>query len=233
MIARTRDGRGLAVGLRRLMDPAPARKDSHFVEWLIWGALAVTILAITVAFAWTRFGERLEKPLIVIGHVPEFSLTNQLGQTVSLTNLFGHVWVADVIFTRCPLSCERMTQRMRALQDQLGPRVNARFVSLTADPGFDSSAVLRRYADGHGADSARWSFLTGLKKDVYQLAVDGLKFVVLDKTEQKETPDDLFVHSTQFVLIDKQGRIRGYFEGTDENERKQLAIAVKKLTRER
>jgi cytochrome oxidase Cu insertion factor (SCO1/SenC/PrrC family) len=63
--------------------------------------------------------------------------------------------------------------------------------------------------------------------------VDGLKFVVLDKTEHKETPDDLFIHSTHFVLIDKHGRIRGYFEGTDEDERRQLALAVRKLLRER
>jgi protein SCO1/2 len=146
--------------------------------------------------------------------------------------LLGHVVVADVIFTRCPLSCERMSQRMRALQDQLGPRANVRFISLTADPGFDTPAVLRKYSERHGA-SDRWHFLTGIKRDVYSLAVEGLKFVVLDKTEQKVSDDDLFVHSTLFVLIDKRGRIRGYFEGTDDQQRKQLAIAVKILSRER
>src|SRR4051794_41125695 len=200
------------------MEPGPARKDSHFVEWLIWSALAVTIVAITIAFIWTRFSERLEKPLIVAGAVPEFALTNQLSQPISLSNLLGHVVVADVIFTRCPLSCERMTQRMKALQDQLGSRIDVRFLSLTADPGFDQPDILRKYAERHGADSSRWHFLTGIKRDVYKLAVDGLKFVVLDKTEQKATDDDLFVHSTQFVLIDKRGQIRGYFEGTDEAE---------------
>lgn len=225
--------RSVAAVQRCLMDSAPARKDSHFIEWLIWSALAVTVIGITAAFIWTRLSERLDRPLINVGNVPEFSLTNQFGQTISLSNFFGHVWVADVIFTRCPISCERMTQRMRALQDQLGPKANVRFVSLTADPGYDTPPVLKKYADAHGSDSNRWTFLTGLKKDVYRLAVDGLKFVVLDKTEQKETPDDLFVHSTHFVLMDKQGRIRGYFEGTDENDRKQLAIAAKKLSRER
>jgi protein SCO1/2 len=68
---------------------------------------------------------------------------------------------------------------------------------------------------------------------VYRLAVDGLKFVVLDKTENKETPDDLFIHSTKFVLVDKRGRIRGYFEATDEEEREQLGLAIRKLLRER
>jgi protein SCO1 len=215
------------------MDSAAPKRDSHLVEYLIWGALAATIVAITVAFLWTRFGERLEKPLIVAGSVPEFSLTNQLGQQVTLTNFLGHVWVADVIFTRCPMSCERMTQRMKVLHDELGARSPVKFLSVTADPVNDTADVLKKYAERHAADNTRWTFVTGVKSNVYHLAVDGLKFVVLDKTENKATPEDLFIHSTQFVLVDKQGRIRGYFEGTDENERKQLAIAVKKLQRER
>jgi protein SCO1 len=147
--------------------------------------------------------------------------------------LIGHVWVADVIFTRCPVSCEQMSRRMKALQDTTPARLNTRFVSLTADPDFDSPPVLQKYAARHGADGDRWSFLTGLKRDVYGLAVGGLKFTVLDKASDKATPEDLFIHSTHFVVVDKRGQIRGYFEGTDENERKQLAIAVKKLARER
>jgi protein SCO1/2 len=215
------------------MDSAPLpKRGSHVVEYLIWGALAATIVAIAAAFLWTRFGNRLEKPLIHAGSVPSFSLTNQLGEHVTLTNFLGHVTVADVIFTRCPMSCERMTQRMRALQDEFGPRANVRFLSLTADPVNDTPEVLNKYADKHGADPARWTFVTGVKTNVYELAVNGLKFIVLDKTENRTTPEDLFIHSTQFVLIDKRGQIRGYFEGTDENERKQLAIAVKQLQRE-
>ncbi|HMJ92362.1 MAG TPA: SCO family protein [Candidatus Acidoferrum sp.] len=215
------------------MEPAQPKRNSHLVEYLIWGALAATIVGIAVAFLWTRFGERLQKPLVLAGNVPQFTLTNQLGQPLTLTNLLGHVWIADVIFTRCPMSCERMTQRMRALQDHFGERSAVKFVSITADPVNDAPEVLRKYADRHGADPSRWWFLTGTKMNVYELAVDGLKFIVRDKTEEKLTPDDLFLHSTQFVLVDKQGRIRGYYEGTEENERKQLAIAVKKLQRER
>jgi protein SCO1/2 len=215
------------------MDPATTRKDSHLVEWLIWGALVATVVAITAAFLWTRFAGRPAKALTASNEVPAFALTNQSGQPFALSNLLGHVWVADIIFTRCPVSCERMTRRMRSLQDQFTPRSNVRFVSLTADPGFDSPEVLRRYAGRHGADSNRWTFLTGVKTNVYALAVSGLKFVVLDKTEQKVTDDDLFVHSTQFVLVDKRGWIRGYFEGTDDEARKDLVVAIKQLQRER
>lgn len=215
------------------MEPGNTRKDSHLVEWIIWSVIAATIFTISGAFVWTRFfAERLDKPLIVSSNVPEFTLTNQFGQAVSLSDFLGHVVVADVIFTRCPVSCEQMSRRMRALQDQLGPRMNVRFISITSDPGYDNPEILRKYAGRHGA-SERWHFLTGIKRDVYKLAVDGLKFVVLEKTEQKVTDDDLFIHSTQFAVIDKRGRIRGYFEATDEEQRKQVAIAVKKLARER
>src|SRR3954468_3392836 len=100
------------------MDSAPTKRDSHLIEYLIWGALAATIVGISVAFFWTRFSTRLEKQLVLSGEVPPFSLTNQLGQPFTLTNVLGHVWIADVIFTRCPMSCERMTQRMRVLQDE-------------------------------------------------------------------------------------------------------------------
>jgi protein SCO1 len=216
---------------RGTMEPAPAKRDSHVLEWIIWSALALTIAGVLAAFVWTRFANRLQKPLVTAGEVPPFSLTNQFGQTTTLTNLLGHVWVADVIFTRCPMSCERMTQRMRALQEQLPASV--RFVSLTADPGYDSPQVLAKYADRHQADSSRWLFLTGVKTNVYKLAIDGLKFAVLDKTEQKITDDDLFIHSTSFVLVDKRGQIRGWFEGAEEEERKQLVAAVKRLQRER
>lgn len=215
-----------------MTEATPARKDSHLIEWLIWSILALTIVAVGAAFVWSKLAERLDKPLFVATSVPEFSLTNQLGEVISLSNLLGHVVVADVIFTRCPISCEKMSKRMRVLQDELGPRTNVRFISLTADPGYDSPEILRKYSERHGADPSRWHFLTGLKRAVYGLAIDGLKLAVVDKTDQKETPDDLFIHSTQFVLVDKRGRIRGTFEGTDDHERQQLAIAVRKLARE-
>ena len=174
----------------------------------------------------------LHKPLDLLGEVPSFTLTNQFAQTVSLTNLLGQVWVADVIFTTCPMSCERMTQRMHALQKEISPRAPVKFVSITAHPAFDSPAVLKKYAERHGVDQERWHFLTGIKRDVYALSVTGLMFAVLDNTN-RVIPDDLFIHSTHFTLVDKRGRIRGIFEGTEDEDRKQLALAVKKLAREK
>ncbi len=216
-----------------MMNELPANQRSHRIEWLVWSALVITVLAIAIAFVWTRVRDSgLRAALDIIGEVPNFTLTNQFAQPVSLTNLLGQVWVADVIFTRCPVSCERMTQRLHALEKDLPSQQPVKFVSLTADPLRDPPEVLKQYAERHGIDQSRWHFLTGSKRDVYALSVGGLKFTVLDN-ETKTTPDDLFVHSTKFVLVDKRGKIRGYFEGTEEEERKQLVLAVKKLAREK
>lgn len=215
------------------MNPSLANKPSHRIEWLVWSALVITVLAIAVAFVQTRLQESaLRKSLDVLGEVPNFTLTNQFAQPISLSNLLGHVWVADVIFTTCPMSCERMTQRMHALEKEISHRAPVKFVSITAYPEFDSPAVLKKYAERHGIDQSRWHFLTGIKRDVYGLSVGGLKFAVLDN-DDKNNPNNLFVHSTQFVLVDKHGKIRGYFEGTEEDDRKQLLLAIKKLAREK
>jgi protein SCO1/2 len=130
------------------------------------------------------------------------------------------------------MSCERMTQRMHGLEKEIPARSPVKFVSITAHPQFDSPAVLKKYAERHGVDENRWHFLTGLKQDVYALSVNGLKFAVLENTN-RVIPEDLFIHSTQFALVDKRGKIRGYFEGTEDEDRKQLLFAIKKLAREK
>jgi protein SCO1/2 len=215
------------------MKESPAKRPGHRLEWLVWGALVMTVLAIAAAFVWTRSQEsNPHKPLDILGDVPSFTLTNQFAQPISLTNLLGQVWVADVIFTTCPMSCERMTQRMNALAKQVSDRAPVKFVSITAYPSFDTSDVLKKYAERHGVDQSRWHFLTGIKRDVYELSVNGLKFSVLDNTN-RVIPEDLFIHSTQFALVDKRGKIRGYFEGTEDEDRKQLLLAVRKLAREK
>lgn len=215
------------------MNEPTANKPGHRVEWMVWSALAVTVVAIAVAFIRTRLSDGgLRRPLDIIAEVPDFTLTNQFAQPFGLSNLLGQVWVADVIFTRCPMSCERMTQRMLALEKQVPQSAPVKFVSITADPLRDSPPVLKSYADRHGIDGRRWHFLTGIKRDVYELSVNGMKFAVLENTN-RVIPDDLFIHSEHFALVDKRGKIRGVFEGDEEEDRQQLLLAVKKLAREK
>lgn len=150
--------------------------------------------------------------LPVICQLDDFSMTNQLGQTVRRADLLGHVWLADVIFTRCPGPCATMTAHLADLQASIPRDWPVKFVSLTTDAEYDTPEVLRIYADEYQADPKRWSFLHATKPAIVDLAVKNLKLVVLDKEQERQSPNDLFIHSTTLALVDKHGRLRGAFE---------------------
>jgi protein SCO1 len=175
----------------------------------------------------------------ILGQVADFTLTNQTGAAVSLTDLRGRVWVADIIFTRCAGPCPRMTQQMKSLQDSLPPTSQARLVTLTTDPDFDTPPVFKAYGERFGANPKRWMFLTGPKSEIATLAIESLKFTAIEKRpEDRADPADLFIHSTIFVVVDKQARLRGVFETTGEGVdparvRSEILAAVRQLERER
>ena len=214
----------------------PARK----IQWLAWGGLTLVIATILLAFLVTQVKRRTPAaaPLPVYGQVADFTLTNQNGRAVSLADLRGHPWVADIIFTTCPGPCRKMTRQMKELQHALPPGSRAKLVSLTTFPAFDTPAVLKAYAEQFGADPNRWLFLTGAKTEINRLAVDSLKLTAIEKKpEDRESPDDLFIHSTIFVIVDKQAQLRGVFEttGDDIDPKKvqaQILAALKQLEQE-
>ena len=149
----------------------------------------------------------------MIGPVAGFTLMNQDGQVTTLANLSNHVWVADIIFTRCAGSCPIMSKQMKSLQDALPPASQAKLVTLTTDPDFDTPPVLKKYGERFGADSNRWMFLTGTKLEIGRLAANSLKLSAVPvKPEDQQNPADLFIHSTIFVIVDKHARLRGTFE---------------------
>ncbi len=210
------------------------------IGWLAWSGVLVVLAALLLAglLAQLKLSQAHLKPLPVIGPVAAFTLTNQAGRVVTLTNLLGKVWVADIIFTRCGGPCPRMTQQMKTLQDALPAGSGTQFVTLTTDPDNDNPAVLKAYADKMGADTQRWTFLTGSKKELQALATSSLKLSAVEiKPEARVSPDDFFVHSTTFVVVDKQGRVRGMFETGGEGvdwpaARAKILSAVKHLERE-
>lgn len=178
--------------------------------------LLVVLLTGVVLFATLRRSS-VAAPLPIYGAIGNFTLTNQDGATVALGDLEGHVWVADIIFTRCPGPCLGMTRQMKQIQEALPPASQARLVSLTTDPDFDHPAVLKTYAQRFGADPRRWMFLTGTKAQIARLAIDSLKLTAIEKTPaERQSPDDLFVHSTILVLADRHARLRGIFETSGE-----------------
>ncbi len=118
------------------------------------------------------------------------------------------------------------------------PRARLKLVTLTTDPDFDTPPVLRAYAERFQADTNRWMFLTGTKQEIAKLAIDSLKLTAVEKKpEERESPQDLFVHSTIFVVADKQARLRGVFETTGEGidpqkVKTEILAAVSQLERE-
>ncbi len=181
----------------------------------IWIGFMLVFGLIGLAFAlWLAdFSRNYYPPLPVIGPVADFTLTNQEGKVTTLADFTNHVWVADIIFTRCAGPCPRLTRQMKTLQDKLPADNPAKLVTLTTDPNFDSPAVLKKYGERAAADFARWTFLTGTPREIAQLASGSLKLSSQPvKLDQQQNPVDLFIHATLFVVVDKHAQLRAYFE---------------------
>ena len=219
------------------------------LQWIVWGSVVATIAAIVVAFIIQQTRQEQNPPdnvetelvatspnapLPVLFAVADFALTNQSGKLVTGSELRGQVWIADIIFTRCAGPCPEMTRRMAELQSAIPAKSPVRFVSLTADPDHDTPSVLQAYARRFAAQPDRWHFLTGTKKQIVDLAIDGLKLTALDKEEAKrENLNDLFIHSTIFVIIDRQGRARAVIESDDPSMKLKALAAVQRLLDEK
>jgi protein SCO1/2 len=211
------------------------------VHWLVWSGLAVVILAICFAFVREQRGGETPAPsnpglaragkLPVISQLTDFTLTNQLGQPVRLAKFADKVWFADIVFTRCSGPCPTMTKRMAALQAHFADNPNMAFATLTTDPNFDMPEVMKRFAERHGAQDENWDFLTGEKSEIVRLAVDEMKLIAREKPAgEQATPEDLFIHSSYFVVIDVKGRLRGVIESLDEGwKEKAIALATQLL----
>ncbi len=123
-----------------------------------------------------------------------------------------------------------MTQHMSELQSVLP----AKLLTLTTDPENDRPEVLKKFGERFNARFDRWTFLTGSKEGIARLAVDGLKLAAVEKQPADRTTErDLFIHSTLFVLVDKQGRLRGSVESDDPDMQPKVLAAVKKLLSEK
>jgi protein SCO1/2 len=155
-----------------------------------------------------------EAALPVLGQISDFTLTNQDGRVTTLTDLTNHVWVADIIFTRCAGQCPGMMERMKTVQNLLPPAdSDTKLVTLTTDPDYDSPAIMKRYGGLFGADYNRWTLLTGTKAQIANLAANSLKLSAVPiKPEDQKSAVDLFIHTTIFVIVDKHAQLRGTFE---------------------
>ena len=208
--------------------------------WLIWAGLVLTTAIVGAAFVGVGL-KGANGLLPVVGRIPDFNLTNQDNGTVSLASFSGKVWVANVIYTRCPTVCRAMSAEFEKLQGSLPD--GARLASFTSDPLYDSPLVLKKFAGQFNADANRWWFLTGKPSEIHGLEVNDFKFAVVEnKPEDRSVPDDWFTHSTWFALVDRTGQLRGWvdadghqhivFESDDPAAMARLKSAIKQLLRE-
>ena len=198
----------------------------------VWVGLVLIALTLGAIFlAWRVQQIEVESiALPIYSKVADFTLTNQINKVVTMEDLRGKIWIADIIFTRCAGPCPQMTRNMRALQDALDGDGSVMFISLTTDPGFDTPEVLERYGKKFDVDPDEWWLLTGSKVEIARLAVDGLKLTAIQKEAgQQEDPNDLFIHSTLFVVVDQQGRLRAAIEGMEPQAEQKTVEAVRKL----
>lgn len=144
--------------------------------------------------------------------IPEFTLTSHTGKEFnSAAALKDKIFVAEFFFATCPTICPKMTMQMKRLQEKFKDDSEIALVSLTVDPKRDTVAALATYASQYGVNDTKWNLLTGDKKTIYDLARHGFFLAAMDGDGGEHD----FIHSEKLVLIDKDKRIRGYYDGTD------------------
>lgn len=146
--------------------------------------------------------------------IPAFSFINQDSVIINNDSLENSIYIADFFFTSCPSICPIMSKHMLSIYEKYKGNQEVKFLSHSIDPNHDSIPVLKKYATKLGVSGNQWHFLWGKKEIVYQLAKDGyMSFAAQDKT----VPGGI-THSGYFLLIDKKGRIRGAYDGTDKTQ---------------
>jgi protein SCO1 len=155
----------------------------------------------------------------------DFSLTDQTGKIISRKDFLNSIIIVDFFFTSCEGICPIMNSQMQRVYQKFKGNYEVKFISHTVNPEKDSSSVLAAYAKRYNADASQWHFVTGDKPQLYNLA---RKSYLISDTNGNGGKED-FVHSQNFALIDKEGHIRGVYNGTDATEVNRLMVEIKVL----
>jgi protein SCO1 len=188
---------------------------------------APLLVATVFFFVWRgQVNHLASRAVQSYGSVPPFQLVNQNNEVFGSSELAGKIWIADFVFTSCPGPCPMISSRMSELQKPLA-KTDVHLVSFSVDPEKDTPEVLRRYGEKLKADPRRWDFLTGSKQAIYNLSKDGFKLAVSDDAEAR-----IPVHSTRFVLVDRHGTIRGYYDALEPDAVTKVLADANHLLRE-
>ncbi len=160
--------------------------------------------------------------------VADFELVNQNGEVITQLDYENKIYVTDFFFTRCPSICPIMSNNMEKLQGKFLKDDDVMFLSLSVTPKLDSVPILKEYAQKHGVIDSKWNITTGDKKHIYNLARKSY-FAVVD---QGDGGLQDFIHTPNFILIDKEKHIRGVYDGTKEEEVERILEDIRLLQKE-
>ncbi len=212
------------------MDKRTTRAILLIVAIAAVGSIALTAGAALFFGMGVNLSSDSQKPLPILGEVPDFSLTRARGGTLTREDLQGKVWVASFIFTHCKAICPIMTGGLNQVRKQLKDEPywdELRLVSVSVDPEHDTPEVLRAYMQKRGLEDEQWYFLTADERaTTWRLSREGFKLRV---GQNPDNPAMSINHSAKFALVDWQGRIRGYYDGTLPKERQELVRDIDRL----
>ena len=199
-------------------------RSARRLLWSVWAVAAVS----GVGLLWHVADAARAVALPRYGRVPAFALTDQTGQPVSQETLRGVVWIADFIFTRCAGQCPMMSEQMSRLAQTFREEPSLVLVSLTVDPAHDTPEILARYAAAQAAHPAQWRFLTGDLQAIARLSQAGFQLALSDEG----TAEEPITHSRRFVLVDRQGVVRGSYDAAETEAMARLRRDAQRLVRE-
>lgn len=156
--------------------------------------------------------------------VQNFTLTDQSNNSFSQADLEGEIYVVNFFYTDCPDLCRKMSSQLVRVQEAYQNNPTIALVSISVKPEEDSTSVLKAYAVEYDADTTKWHFLTGDKKEIYSLAQEGF-----DLPLQKTGGPEDFLHSDSFMLVDKEHKVRGVYKGTSVTEVDRLILEINVL----
>jgi protein SCO1/2 len=190
--------------------PAPLPLTRRPAFWAGLTVLALGLAAISLSALRSP-----AEPLPKLGALPDFTFTRENGSPWGMAQLRGRPFVANFIFTRCPTVCPAFTRRMARIQAETqGYGTGLQLVSFSVDPKYDTPERLAEYAQRHGANPERWSFLTGDYEQLKNTVVDSFK-ISMGRENLDEADVLAIFHGNHFVLVDATGEIRGYYESAD------------------
>lgn len=180
-----------------------------------------------------------DKPLPVLGNkkkvdgvevdhtIPDFSFTNQLGNTVTNSDFEDKIYIADFFFTTCPTICPAVMSQMLRIYDKYEDNPQVGLLSHTLDPKIDSIGVLKNYGENLEIEAPKWHLVTGPKDDIHNIVDDYMNIVI----EDPQAPGGIN-HTGKIILVDKDRKIRSFADGTDPEEVSQLLLDIDKLLNE-